>query len=170
MHAHDGARPRDSDLRRRQVQLHRLHQRQIGGHHEPREPPSSLCLRGTCLSRHRRALLPQRRVGRLRRRLRYRQDLGHAKRLRFEEGVQSPLRAHRRPAVVPRRPPNRCLRRRQREVLRPRFHVSSPDKLLESSRSFSVCVCDLFCLTSFDFKIPFVDNVVYCAMKVGFGD
>ncbi|KOM42573.1 hypothetical protein LR48_Vigan05g017700 [Vigna angularis] len=83
----------------------------ICGHREPPESPSRLCLRGTCLFGHHCAFLPQRRVGRLRRCLRYRQDVGHMKRLRFE-GVQSPLRAHRPPSVVPRRPPNRCLWRR----------------------------------------------------------
>jgi len=127
LHAHDGARPRDSDLRRCQVQLSRLHQRQIGGHDEPPEPPPRVRLRGPRLPRHRGPLFPQRRVGGLRRRLRHRQDLGHAKRLRFEEGVQSPLRSHRRPSVVSRWSQNRCLRRRQREVLRPRFYVSSPN-------------------------------------------
>jgi len=41
-------------------------------------------------------------------------------------------------------PPNHCLQRRQREVVRPCFHVNS--------RNFKF-LCDLFCMTSFSIKL-----------------
>lgn len=110
MRAVDGAGPGDSDLRQPQIQRYPIHQWPIGDHPQPRQASRRRRLRRARLPSNRRQVLPQRRVDRLCRCLRLRQDLGDPQRLRLEEGVQGFVRSDRRSPVVARRDEDRRLR------------------------------------------------------------
>jgi hypothetical protein len=122
--AGDGARPWDPPCRGPEDGHDRLLHRPQRHHPPPRRAPRRLGLPGPRLPHHRRPLLPQRRVGRLRRRLRLRPRLGPLRRPRAQGRVPPPLGTRRRPPLVPRWPPHRRLRGRQGQVLRPRIRVS----------------------------------------------
>jgi hypothetical protein len=123
--AGDGTRPWNPPGRGPQDGHDRLLHRPQRHHSPPRCAPRHLGLPRPRLPHHRRPLLPQRRVGRLRRRLRLRPRLGPLRRPRAQGRVSPPLGTRRRPPLVPGRLTHRCLRGRQGQVLRPRIRVST---------------------------------------------
>ena len=82
-----GARSRHPHLRRCQNEQHSLLHGPIGHNPQPRQPAAGVGVLRACLPRHGGALLPQRRVGRLRRHLRHRPNLGDPQRVRSQERV-----------------------------------------------------------------------------------
>ena len=90
--AGDRARPGDTHSRRRAVGLDRVLQRAVGDHPEAGRAAGSDDLRGARVPGDGGAVLAQRRVGRLRRRLWDSPDLGEARRPRPQARVPRPLR------------------------------------------------------------------------------
>lgn len=116
---------RHSHLRRRQNEQHSLLHWPIGHYTQPRQPTAGVGVLRARLPSHGGALLPQRRVGRLRRHLRHRPNLGDPQRVRSQERVSGPLGSDRRPPMVLRWDEDRRLWGRQGQVLRSRLYVTN---------------------------------------------
>lgn len=143
-----GARSRHPHLRRCQNEQHSLLHGPIGHNPQPRQPAAGVGVLRACLPRHGGALLPQRRVDRLRRHLRHRPNLGDPQRVRSQERVSGPLGSDRRPPMVLRWDEDRRLWGRQGQVLRSRLYVTN------SLFLFPLLIKLFYC--SINFSIPFI--------------